>query len=186
MTRRFWVSDTHVGHRLVAGKRGFTSVQEHDQTLLHNINRAVRPGDIGYHLGDVGIAPDDYILEWVLQLNGSWHLITGNHDPVWPGHRRQRSSQKEWMRYFASIQAFGRTRIGDHEVLMSHFPYEADHTSVNRHTQFRLRDEGQILLAGHTHKSGKLHGPRQVNLSLEAWDLKPASEADLLVLLKTL
>jgi len=183
--KRFWLSDSHVGHRLVAGKRGFASVQEHDQTLLHNINSVVQDQDIVYHLGDVGIATDDYILEWVLQLNGTWNLITGNHDSVWPGHRRQRGSQKEWMQYFASIQAFGHTYIGSNEVVMSHFPYEGDHTAVNRYTHFRLRDEGRILLHGHTHKDNKIHGTRQINLSLEAWNLRPASESELLQLIRS-
>jgi calcineurin-like phosphoesterase family protein len=183
--KRYWISDTHVGHRLVAGQRGFASVQEHDQTLLQNINQIVRDGDVVNHLGDVGIAPDDYTLEWVLQLNGTWNLVTGNHDSVWPGHRRQRGSQREWMQYFASVQPFGHTYIGDYEVLMSHFPYEGDHTEFNRYTQYRLRNEDKILVAGHTHKSDKVHGYRQINVCPEAWNLAPASESELLQLIRS-
>lgn len=184
--RRFWISDTHFGHKLVAQKRGFSSVEEHDETLIDNINSMVRRGDMVWHTGDVGVGPEEHTLRCVERLNGKWYLIAGNHDRPWAGHKRGHMSQRKWLRYFQSVQPFARTQIGDHEVLMSHFPYTADHTVEPRATQFRLRDEGAILLAGHTHKSEKVHGPRQINLSLEAWGLKPATEAEVLDVIRNL
>lgn len=184
--RRFWLSDTHFGHAKVATKRGFDSAREHDEVLIDNINSMVRRSDQVWHLGDVGVGPEAHTLQCMERLHGRWYLISGNHDKPWPGHRRGYMSQRKWLKDFQSVQPFGRTQIGEVEVLMSHFPYEGDHTIEARSTQFRLRDEGAILLHGHTHLSEKVSGAYEVNLSLEAWGLKPATEAELLEVIRSL
>lgn len=183
MSRRFWTSDTHFGHKMMAERRGFANVHDHDAAIINNVNAIVGPRDIVWHLGDVGLGSGTYIFECMRQLNGTWHLITGNHDAPWPGHRRSHSSQRKWLDIFASVQAFGRVQIGNHELLMSHFPYEAAHTEEPRAQQYRLRDKGEWLLAGHTHSESRWHGPKQIHVGLDAWDLKPVSEEQILELL---
>lgn len=38
MTETFWtVSDLHLGHRLVAGMRGFDTTEEHDRVVQENL-----------------------------------------------------------------------------------------------------------------------------------------------------
>jgi len=167
-------SDTHFRHPMVAEIRGFASMGEHDETLIANWNDYVRPGDTVWHLGDVAMRPGLWPL--VDRLHGTKHLITGNHDAAWPGHRDSHKHQREWLQHFASVQAFARRRIAGHQVLLSHFPYEGDHTGTERHSQYRLRDEGLWLLHGHTHwKHIQVHDRRQLHIGLDAWELHPVA-----------
>lgn len=170
----FFTSDTHLGHRLVAEEvRGFSSIEEHDAAIIENWNSIVKPYDIVWHLGDVGMGGLARFLPQLKQLNGRKHLITGNHDACWPGHRDSFRVQRDWMNVFESVQPFARRRVNDAVVLLSHFPYDGDHTTNDRCVQYRLRDEGEWLLHGHTHfKDQQLHGT-QLHVGMDAWGLKP-------------
>ena len=113
--------------------------------------------------------------------------------------RAARSRQRRWFEVFESVQAFARIRIDGRPVLLSHFPYYGDHTALDRHSQYRLKDQGLWLLHGHTHSREKL-GPfmlpvvtfngepfyqgRQLHVGVDAWDLHPVSEADVLAQIK--
>ena len=201
MTAVWFSSDSHFLHAMVAKLRGFTSSAEHDETVICRWNALVRSDDLVWHLGDVGLGNETRVLEQSARLNGRKQLITGNHDPCWPGHRDSRKHQRKWLEVFESVQPFAKTRLGERAVLLSHFPYEGDHTETDRATQFRLRDEGGWLIHGHTHLQNRLGpnpryltlmdpvtgGPgtsrplgREVHAGLDAWDLRPASEADIL------
>ncbi|WP_051265718.1 metallophosphoesterase family protein [Nakamurella lactea] len=39
--------------------------------------------------------------------------------------------------------------------------------------EYRLRDEGNWLLHGHTHSSEKVTSSREIHVGLDAWDLGP-------------
>ena len=75
-----------------------------------------------------------------------------------------------------------RTSYNGHAWLMSHYPYDGDHMAEARYDQFRLRDLGRSLFHGHTHSNERLSfsnkGTPQVNVGLDAWDLKPVSLFD--------
>lgn len=200
MSSVWFSSDTHFLHRLVAGHRSFASSAEHDETIISRWNKLVRPDDLVWHLGDVGLGSEARVLEQAARLNGRKQLIAGNHDLCWPGHRDARKYQRRWLEVFESVQAFAKIRLDGRMVVLSHFPYEGDHTADERAIQFRLRDEGEWLVHGHTHQRNRLGpnarwlhiatagGPfgeprprgREVHAGLDAWDLRPASDADIL------
>lgn len=173
----WYTSDPHLHHRLVAGIRGFDSVDEHDGAIIKNWNRVVRPEDVVWVLGDIGMGNVNSYLEMMFCLNGIKHLISGNHDEVWPGHRDYHKHMAKWLQVFETIQPFGRRRINGHDVLLSHFPYgtETEHHAEGRYMQYRLRDEGGLLLHGHTHGTERMHG-HQIHVGLDAWDLTPVNE----------
>ena len=200
MSAVWFSSDTHFLHAFVAKLRGFTSSAEHDETLIYRWNQVVRPDDLVWHLGDVGLGGEALILEQAARLNGRKQLITGNHDACWPGHRDSRKHQRRWLEVFESVQAFARIRVDGRAALLSHFPYEGDHVGEDRATQYRLRDEGAWLVHGHTHLKNRL-GPspryltvmngtdgsgitsprgREVHAGLDAWGLQPVGEAAIL------
>lgn len=154
------------------GDRGFASIEEHDETLIENWNKRVRKQDTVFHLGDVGIATTTYILDTVARLNGRKHLIAGNHDQVFPGHRDSHKHQARWMEVFDSVQAYGARRIGKKRVMMAHLPYVGDHTKEIRYPEFRLPNTGALLLHGHVHDKWKVRG-NQVNVGVDVWGLKP-------------
>jgi calcineurin-like phosphoesterase family protein len=219
MTQTFFTSDLHFSHKTVAKLRGFTEppvkcdepehfnpcnlcapgdTVAHDAAVIANWNSVVRPEDFVWVLGDVGMGHVERFADSLIRLNGRLHLITGNHDDPWPGNRDSFKFQRNWLDYFESVQAFARRRVDGKVVLLSHFPYDGDHTDDPRATQFRLRDEGEILLHGHLHTKNKItplpvtecffcsallnDGPcnhndqvvsRQIHVGLDAWDLKP-------------
>lgn len=53
---------------------------------------------------------------------------------------------------------------------------------ISRYIGSRLVNEGKILLHGHTHNPAKRFA-NMINISVEAWDYKPASEAEILALI---
>lgn len=186
MTAVFFSSDTHFLHRLVASHRGFASPEEHDEEIIARWNRIVRPDDLVWHLGDVGLGNDTRVLEQAARLNGIKHLVTGNHDSCWPGHRSARSKQQRWLDVFTSVQAFAKTRVYARTVLLSHFPYEGggDHTTEERYPQFRLPDRGEWLIHGHTHQAARMDGHRSLHAGLDAWGLRPVGESEVSALIR--
>lgn len=185
----FVTSDQHFGHLRIndfAG-RPFTSVEEADETMIANWNAVVRPTNTVWVLGDYALGDRTRALGYLSRLNGTVHLITGNHDKPWVGHEDGWRHVAEYMDAgFASVQPFGRLRLPAltkrgprRRVLLSHFPYDADHTSDIRYAQFRLRDEGMVLLHGHVHDSyttqRSANGTLCVNVGVDRWDFTPVS-----------
>lgn len=77
----FAISDTHFGHSNVLKYDGrpFSSIDEHDETLIKNWNSVVRPNDEVWHLGDV--ARTVKLAQAIIpRLNGRIHIVRGNHD----------------------------------------------------------------------------------------------------------
>lgn len=78
-----FTSDTHFGHAAVINlcSRPFTSVDEMDQEMIERWNAAVRPSDTVWHLGDFAHKCRPDRINWIFsRLNGTKHLIVGNHD----------------------------------------------------------------------------------------------------------
>jgi calcineurin-like phosphoesterase family protein len=192
MTAVWFTSDTHFTHKMVAGLRGFATSAEHDEAIVVKWNQVVRPEDTVWLLGDVGLGKAALILPWADRLNGTIHLVTGNHDACWPAHRDAFKHQRQWLDHFASVQQYARLKLNGRYVLLSHFPYQGDsgEHAGDRHSQYRLRDEGMWLLHGHTHGTERLTlsslpvvtfggepewCSQQVHVGLDAWDLAPVS-----------
>lgn len=185
MSTIYALADLHAGHRLVARERGFDSVEDHDHAVFGNWARTVGPEDTVLVLGDVAVTTNREkllsILATIRSLPGRKRLYLGNHDPAHSMHRDSSIWQRHYLDAFESVETFGRMKIAGQTVMLSHFTYVADeahmarHRGVDKYAQYRLRDEGQWLLHGHTHSS-EIHTPgsREINLSLEAWGLKPA------------
>lgn len=187
---RHFIADLHLGHDLVADLRGFASVAEHDEAVLTSVLDAVGPGDQLWILGDLSTGSrttEDAALEALCEVPDEvgLHLIAGNHDSVWPGHRQSYKRQKDFLDVFDSVQAFARARIDGRSVMLSHFPFTGDHSEEDRCVQYRLRDEGLWLVHGHTHSEYVVSGehPRQLCVSWEAWG-RPASEVEIAEMIK--
>lgn len=91
MKNNIWVtSDSHFGHENISnphtskwkeGFRNFKNLQEHDETIVKNINKLVAEDDILYHLGDWSFGGIQNIWNFRKQLRcKNIHLILGNHD----------------------------------------------------------------------------------------------------------
>lgn len=189
MSTLWFTSDTHLMHDKLAREiRGFDNIADHDAALVSNFNSKIAPGDTVFCLGDVSLKKPDVFGHLIGQLNGDWHLISGNHDACWPGHRDAYKYNKAYIDIgFKSVQPFARRKLNGINFLMSHFPYAGDHTKDQRYTQYRMRNEGMVLLHGHTHsdqivsfatrKTGFLRKQKvlQIHVGLDAWNLMPVN-----------
>jgi len=93
------------GHPL----RPFSTIEEHDETIIANWNKVVPKDARVYVLGDVAQKKSD--IAKIGRLNGSRKiLIAGNHD-IYP--------TSEYAKYFKDIRGTHRLESG---ILMSHIP----------------------------------------------------------------
>ncbi|MFY8169959.1 MAG: hypothetical protein ACOVK2_02465 [Candidatus Fonsibacter sp.] len=77
-TIRF-IADLHLGHVNMAKKRGFNSIEDHDNLIIENWNSVVNKRDVTYILGDITMEKKSpyHLLD---KLNGIKHVVLGNHD----------------------------------------------------------------------------------------------------------
>lgn len=180
----FYTSDTHFNHPFVAKLRGFDTAEEHDEHLIESFNRIVKPSDSLWILGDLFIGHMDPGLLKVGRLNGHKHLILGNHDAGHPMHKKSHTHIRRYFGEFESVQLHDRHQIGRHIAMVSHFPYDGDHTSEDRDTQWRLRNQGLPIIHGHVHSTWAFRTSiqlpaSQVNVGVDVADFHPISREQL-------
>ncbi|WP_124712896.1 metallophosphoesterase [Mycolicibacterium nivoides] len=181
---QYFTADLHLAHPKLAGLRGFGSVAAHDAAVMAALYRLNPETDVLWVLGDIcagGIASMESALEQLTTLQLPMHLVTGNHDPVHPMYRGGQKHFADYAAVFASVQQVARTKVGEHGVMLSHFPYAGtpDRFSRKSFDQYQLPDLGMWLIHGHTHATERRSGKRSICVSLEAWNLRPASAEEL-------
>lgn len=79
MSKVRFIADLHLGHTNMALKRGFATVEEHDEYIISQWNKKVSKRDITWILGDVTMeSSKSYPL--LNRLNGMKKVVLGNHD----------------------------------------------------------------------------------------------------------
>jgi len=179
---RYFTADLHLQHPKLAELRGFGSVPEHDAHVVAQL-AALGADDELWVLGDIcsgGVASMESALAQLAGLEVPMHLVTGNHDPLHPMRRGAQRHYPAFAEVFASIQQHARVKIGAKGALLSHFPYAGtqDRLGRNEFAQYQLPDLGTWLIHGHTHSTERLSSSHSICVSLEAWDLRPASEVE--------
>ena len=147
---------THYGHsNIVRGTslwqnkdkcRDFDTVEQHNETIINNINKVVQEDDHLYHLGDVSMGGKGNIYEFRKRVNcKNIHLILGNHDT----HLRKNAILQvedgvfmNAQNMFISCDELLEKKIGDDTVIMCHYPIYS----------FHKMHKGSIHLYGHTHQ----------------------------------
>lgn len=207
----YFTSDLHIGHRLVAGIRGFWTPAEdgnsvpdtdaHSGAIAATWLNVVKPDDIVWVLGDLCVSAGSWpaVLDLISKLPGRKRLVCGNHDPVSSIHKTAWKFQRSAFEVFETVQDFAAIKLAGRTVLLSHYPYSGTGAEglrgpdqiqcEERYTEFRLTDCGRALLHGHTHGSERLHlsdaGTPQVHVGLDAWNMKPVSQYEIERLLDT-
>lgn len=164
-----WLSsDWHFNHPYVARLRGYETAEEHDAELIDRLNASVRPTDTLWFLGDLNMKDLTGALEKVDRINGTKHIVFGNHDAGHPMHRRAHTHQRRYLESFASTQTMAQLRRGDERLMLSHFPYYGDHPATpDRHVEWRLnpvanggkyQSEYRWLAHGHVHDAFQRSG----------------------------
>jgi calcineurin-like phosphoesterase family protein len=112
-----FIADLHFGHVNMAKKRGFATVEEHDEHIITQWNSVVKKQDLTYILGDVTMeSAKPYPL--LSRLNGMKKVVLGNHDLP--------RDIPELMKYVQSVSGLTRYK----GIWLSHcpvHPMELDH-----------------------------------------------------------
>ncbi|MFC9995780.1 hypothetical protein [Nocardia sp. NPDC127526] len=179
MSKHWYTSDLHIGHRRVAELRGFDSTDAHDRELAFNWDWMIGPTDIVWVLGDISVggkANEDNAIEWISKRPGTKHLIAGNHDNCHPMRSKAHAWQRRYLKAFDSVQQTAVRKIAGQRVTLSHFPFhgdpDGDHTPENRFEEWRVHDHGGWHLHGHTHSGNPARG-RQIHVGVDAHLLEP-------------
>lgn len=137
MHKNYFMSDPHFGHyKIITFKdddgnlvRPFESIEEHDNLMIDNINRLVRPMDKLYLLGDVIMYRRNFpILDRI--ITKKLILIRGNHDIF---------KLKDYLPYFKDVRAY--KVMPKHGIIFSHCPIH----------ECQLKGRWKLNVHGHMH-----------------------------------
>lgn len=147
-TNIFFTSDTHFRHdnALIYCNRPWTDIMVMEQDMINNWNKKVPPDAHIFHLGDFGFTGNISTIRGIVEaLNGSIHLIMGNHDYQ---NKFDRPSVRE---VFASTHDYLYIDVDDPELeekqglFLCHYPM----------LSWNQSQKGSWQLHGHIHS-----GPR--------------------------
>ncbi|NBV62756.1 MAG: hypothetical protein EBR73_17175 [Rhodobacteraceae bacterium] len=158
MSKIYFIGDCHFGHKDIHLKfrKEFSSVEQHDSTIMYNILKRVTTKDVLWMLGDNFISKDSFryiqiILPMVRQLN----IVLGNHE------------HKDLLPFIYSLgitkdmlNIYGITK--KYDAWISHAPVHPD----------ELREK--INIHGHVH-TNTLKDHRYFNASCENIQYTPIS-----------
>lgn len=149
----FFTSDTHFSHNSILEfcpkTRKGGSAEEMNEHLICNWNEQVEKSDTVYHLGDLGWAKDDEMVDILKRLNGNIFLITGNHD---------KNINTKVKSRFALVTSYLSTRINGTDVIMFHYPI----------LEWDKMHYGAFHLFGHVHGKNMNHPGRCMDVGIDA------------------
>lgn len=186
---RYFTSDHHFYHTNVIKycNRPFKDVDHMNWEMVRLWNETVQPEDEVYYLGDFSLAHRAVTL-FLPKLNGTKHLIAGNHDICHPAVHKNKEIKARNSLVIYSFAGFRTIKLQDtieiagHKVLMCHMPYSGDHKE-ERYKEYRPVDEGNWLLHGHVHEAWLLKN-KQINVGVDVWNFRPVSELQIAELIK--
>jgi calcineurin-like phosphoesterase family protein len=108
MSNVFFTSDLHIGNKLCASLRGFASVEEHDATIIQNINDTVSKRNKLYILGDLVFGKEN-IHKLGEIVCGNVVAVLGNHDKF---------KALDYLRYVNDVAGF----VSYKKFFLSHCP----------------------------------------------------------------
>lgn len=191
---QFVTSDWHIGHAnaIKFDNRPFKDLDDMHRVLINNYNASVRPGDICYFLGDIGVKDAETTKSVISKLNGTKVLISGNHD---------KGDYVMMDCGFDIVINAAKVVIAKEIVTMSHCPLPGlfrEHTEGMRGTalgenwhgesrphynMYTVPNEGQFHLHGHIHspnggKSQKILD-KQMDVGVPSNKYRPVSFSEI-------
>lgn len=186
--RTFYTSDWHFGHANIItycpsrveylGLREGATVTDMNEALVRLWNGQVNHDDVVYVIGDMCMGKVAETLEYVKRLNGTKHLVLGNHDRPHPICTAKAEKREEWKQAYTDAgfvsQAYGYRQYFDGVLAeVSHFPYYGDHTEERYNAdvigEYVPVEEGLPLVHGHVHDMWQVRG-NMLNVGIDAWD----------------
>ena len=163
MSELFFAADHHFCHGAVIKftdengnkYRDFPDIDTMHQHIIERHNSVVGKRDTVYFLGDVSFSAEG--LEYLNEMNGTKHLICGNHDKF---------PTELYLKYFKSVHGGFKKR----NIFMSHIPIHPSQLNTSRGWAVNLH--GHLHSQKIRHVSGVLD-TRYYNVSMECIDFTP-------------
>jgi len=170
----FFTSDEHYYHKNIIKycNRPFEHAEQMNEAMIGLHNATVPKDGVVWHIGDFSMLNknrEDLIEKVLSRLNGTHHLILGNHDRLNPNAYVDLG--------FTSVHtAMWFVSKGGTSFVMAHDP--------STYTVVEYDKDKPYLLCGHVHGLFKhlLPEKRIINVGVDAWEYKPVSIADILKL----
>lgn len=161
MSKVYFYSDPHFGHRNMAIRRGFKDEEEMNKHIVKQWNSIVSKKDVTYILGDITMEKATQYY-WLNELNGIKKVILGNHDE--PQH------VPELLKYVNNVAAMKYLKHKQYgNIILSHAPIHP----------CELEYRFNINIHGHVHEN-TLPDKRYINVSAEVIDYKPKLLSELI------
>lgn len=167
----YFSSDLHFGHNkdFIYKARGFNDIDEHNNRIILNFHRMIKPEDDLYLLGDTIMGDSDQTIKLFHQLPGKIHLIWGNHDTL------KRQEMLEQTYNVVEVLGYAHTmKIGKQSFYLSHYP-----TLIGNYDNDKPLKRRVINLCGHTHTTDKFadYGEQGIiyHCEVDAHEMYPVS-----------
>lgn len=117
MGKIFFISDSHFHHKNIIGydKRPFNNTFEMNKHMIEKWNEVVTYKDEVYFLGDFIFGTVKQAEEIREQLNGTIHLIVGNHD-------KKLLKNRDFRNLFSTVNEYKELYIDNKQVILFHYP----------------------------------------------------------------
>lgn len=137
----YFTSDLHLGHDkdFIYEERGFEDIHSHNLAILKNWNSVVTPNDTVCVLGDLMLGDNAEGMNILKQLNGTIHIILGNHDTD------SRIALYQTLPQVTNITFADRIRYRGYTFFLSHYPMCTGSADQGL-------KQAVINLHGHTHQ----------------------------------
>lgn len=144
MKKIFLSSDSHFNHENIIRycDRPFKDVSHMNEMIVKAWNETVTPDDIVYYLGDMLMGRMQDGMPFPSRLNGTIHLVAGNHD--------EKALRFQWFRErFASIQEELNIEYNGKKIFLKHyFNTKFDRKNVDHYFHGHGHSKGDSLAAG--------------------------------------
>ena len=162
MSKVYFISDLHLGHRNILKYRShFSSIEDHDNTIIENIMTVANKRNILWILGDVIFerGEDNRYYNMVKRISDSFeslNIVIGNHDT--DNHYRQQLLFDLWK---DGVYNKVHSLVGYKDSWLTHCPIHPE----------EIRKK-QMVIHGHTHNH-IIDDPRYFNACCEHVDYTP-------------
>jgi len=156
----YFTSDLHLGHTniLKYDNRPFSSIRDHDKTIINNWNSIVNDEDDIFFLGDFALTYPSYAENLMLQLQGNKYFIKGNHD--------KKDILKLYQKYGTYLGELKEIEINNQKIVLCHYAMLVWNRSHH----------GTWHLHGHSHHSLPIDkNSLRLDVGINGWDYIPIS-----------
>lgn len=156
---KHWIiSDLHFDHYNIIKycNRPFSSVEEMNETLIHNINKTVAPSDVLYLLGDLTFNHKKFKF-WLEEINCQNKIfIKGNHDP-------KNMDQYLPIKGLKSFHEYFELSLDKKRIVMCHYPIAS----------WNGQHHGSYMFYGHVHGNFKMPNTNSLDVGVDSIGFTP-------------